>query len=69
MTGGCPYKKEGIWTQEHTEGRRPCDYEARDWSDTAARQGTPEIAGSPKKLGGWHGMASPPQSPEGVCPC
>ena len=29
-----------------TQGRGPCEDRGRDWRDTAARQGTPRIAGN-----------------------
>lgn len=45
--------RKGVDTQSQTEteGRRPCDSRARDWSDTATSQGAPTSARNYEKVG------------------
>lgn len=58
----CPCRKREIWTQKHTEGKRPREGGSRDWSYGATSQehlGPPEAGGGEESAMGG----------SGPCPC
>ena len=54
----CPYKREHLNTDMHTEST-PCEDEGGDWEEAWISQETREIAGKPAKLGQRQGKDLP----------
>ena len=53
----------------HTEGRSPCDNKGRNWSDAAASQGMPRIAGNHQMLAVRYAADSSLTAPQRNQPC